>query len=328
MQRRLHPLTLLGALAVLTVIAFFVALAVGSVPLPLSAVAHALSGGGDPLTRTLILDLRLPRAITAFATGGLLALAGALMQVLLRNPLADPYILGVSGGAAVGALLSLLFGLAGYWISGSAFLGALISMLIVFMLAHGRGGWTPTRLLLTGIVVAFGWGAAISLLLVLSSDASLRSMLFWLMGDLSYRSNGWLPLIVVAVGLVICMPFARHLNVLSRGETLAEALGIAVRPFTIAIYIAASLFTAVAVTEAGAIGFVGLVIPHMLRLISGSDHRSLLPGAVLLGGSLLMLADTLARSIIAPQQLPVGVVTAAIGVPVFLYLLNRARGPL
>ncbi|MGH8414063.1 MAG: FecCD family ABC transporter permease [Gammaproteobacteria bacterium] len=328
MQRRVHPLPLLGALAVLMVIAFFVALAVGSVALPVHSVLDALGGGGDPLTRTLVLDLRLPRAITAFATGGLLALAGALMQVLLRNPLADPYILGVSGGAAVGALLSLLFGLAGYWVSGSAFLGALISMLIVFVLAHGRGGWTPTRLLLTGIVVAFGWGAAISLLLVLSSDASLRSMLFWLMGDLSYRSNGWLPLIVVIAGLAICMPFARHLNVLSRGETLAEALGIAVRPFTVAIYIAASLFTAVAVTEAGAIGFVGLVIPHMLRLISGSDHRSLLPGAVLLGGSMLMLADTLARSVIAPQQLPVGVVTAAIGVPVFLYLLNRARGPL
>ncbi|MGA9852255.1 MAG: iron ABC transporter permease [Gammaproteobacteria bacterium] len=328
MQQRLHPLPLLGALAALTVIAFCVALAVGSVPLPLGAVARALGGGGDPLTRTLVLELRLPRAITAFATGGLLALAGALMQVLLRNPLADPYILGVSGGAAVGALLSLLFGLAGYWISGSAFLGALISMLIVFVLAHGRGGWTPTRLLLTGIVVAFGWGAAISLLLVLSSDASLRSMLFWLMGDLSYRSSGWLPLIVVIVGLAVCMPFARHLNVLARGETLAEALGIAVRPFTIAIYIAASLFTAVAVTEAGAIGFVGLVIPHMLRLISGSDHRSLLPGAVLLGGSLLMLVDTLARTVIAPQQLPVGVVTAAVGVPIFLYLLNRARGPL
>ncbi|MGH8280592.1 MAG: FecCD family ABC transporter permease, partial [Gammaproteobacteria bacterium] len=324
MQQRLHPLTLLAALAVLTIFSFFVALAVGSVALPVHSVLDALGGGGDPLTRTLVLDLRLPRAITAFATGGLLALSGALMQVLLRNPLADPYILGVSGGAAVGALLSLLFGLAGYWVSGSAFLGALISMLIVFVLAHGRGGWTPTRLLLTGIVVAFGWGAAISLLLVLSSDASLRSMLFWLMGDLSYRSNGWLPLIVVIAGLAICMPFARHLNVLSRGETLAEALGIAVRPFTVAIYIAASLFTAVAVTEAGAIGFVGLVIPHMLRLISGSDHRSLLPGAVLLGGSMLMLADTLARSVIAPQQLPVGVVTAAIGVPVFLYLLNRA----
>ncbi|MGH8398911.1 MAG: iron chelate uptake ABC transporter family permease subunit, partial [Gammaproteobacteria bacterium] len=172
MQQRLHSLPLLGALVVLTIIAFFVALAVGSVALPVHSVLDALGGGGDPLTRTLVLELRLPRAITAFATGGLLALAGALMQVLLRNPLADPYILGVSGGAAVGALLSLLLGLAGYWVSGSAFLGALISMLIVFVLAHGRGGWTPTRLLLTGIVVAFGWGAAISLLLVLSSDAS------------------------------------------------------------------------------------------------------------------------------------------------------------
>lgn len=328
MQTRVRPALLLGSLAVFTLIALCVALTVGSVPLPLGRVIHTLGGGGDALTRTLVLELRLPRAVTAFSVGGLLALAGALMQVLLRNPLADPYILGVSGGAAVGALLSLLFGLAGYWASGSAFLGALMSMLIVFVLAHGRGGWTPTRLLLTGIVVAFGWGAAISVLLVLSDNASLRGMLFWLMGDLSYRSGGWLALVVVIVGLAACLPFARHLNVLARGETLAEALGVAVRPFSIAIYIVASLFTAVAVTEAGAIGFVGLVIPHLLRLVSGSDHRTLLPGAVLAGGSLLMLADTLARTVVAPEQLPVGVVTAAIGVPVFLYLLNRARGPL
>lgn len=328
MQTRVRPALLLGSLAVFTLIAFCVALTVGSVPLPLGQVVHALGGCGDALTRALVLELRLPRAVTAFSVGGLLALAGALMQVLLRNPLADPYILGVSGGAAVGALLALLFGLAGYWVSGSAFLGALISMLIVFVLAHGRGGWTPTRLLLTGIVVAFGWGAAISLLLVLSDNASLRGMLFWLMGDLSYRSGGWPALVVVVVGLAACLPFARHLNVLARGETLAEALGVAVRPFSIAIYVVASLFTAVAVTEAGTIGFVGLVIPHLLRLVSGSDHRTLLPGAVLAGGSLLMLADALARTVIAPEQLPVGVVTAAIGVPVFLYLLNRARGPL
>ncbi|MDE2196204.1 MAG: iron ABC transporter permease, partial [Gammaproteobacteria bacterium] len=278
-------------LTLLAMLAFAVALAVGSVSLPLHAVGDVLIGGGDALTRTLVLELRLPRALTAFATGGLLALAGALMQVLLRNPLADPYILGVSGGAAVGALTSLLLGLAGLWVSGSAFLGALLSTLLVFALAHGRGGWTPTRLLLTGIVVAAGWGAIISLLLVLSSDASLRSMLFWLMGDLSYRAGGWSTLAVLVAGLLACLPFARHLNVLARGETLAEALGIAVRPFTVAIYIVASLFTAVAVTEAGAIGFVGLVVPHMLRLLSGSDHRTLLPGAALLGGSLLLLAD-------------------------------------
>ncbi|HEX6550832.1 MAG TPA: iron ABC transporter permease [Gammaproteobacteria bacterium] len=328
MLYRVRPPVLLVTLALLTLLVFGVALAAGSVSLPLHSVWSALAGHGDPLTRTLVLELRLPRALNAFAVGALLAMAGALMQVLLRNPLADPYILGVSGGAAVGALGALLAGVGGFWLSGNAFAGALISMLIVFVLAHGRGGWTPTRLLLTGIVVAFGWGALISFMLVMSDDASLRGMLFWLMGDLSYRGSSGLPLAVVGIGLLGWLPFARYLNVLARGETLAEALGIAVRPFSIAIYISASLFTAIAVTEAGAIGFVGLVIPHILRLLSGSDHRSLLPGAALAGGSLLMLADTLARTVVAPQQLPVGVVTAAIGVPLFLYLLNRARGPL
>lgn len=328
MLHRVRPPILLVTLALLALLVFGIALAEGSVSLPLHSVWSALTGHGDPLTRTLVLELRLPRALNAFAVGALLAMAGALMQVLLRNPLADPYILGVSGGAAVGALGALLAGVGGFWLSGNAFAGALISMLIVFALAHGRGGWTPTRLLLTGIVVAFGWGALISFMLVMSDDASLRGMLFWLMGDLSYRGGSGLPLAVVGIGLLGWLPFARHLNVLARGETLAEALGIAVRPFSIAIYISASLFTAVAVTEAGAIGFVGLVIPHILRLLSGSDHRSLLPGAALAGGSLLMLADTLARTVVAPQQLPVGVVTATIGVPLFLYLLNRARGPL
>ena len=328
MQQR-PPLALwLPLLLLLTAAAFLLSLAVGSAPIPLGALWAALTGGGDSMSHTVVIQLRLPRTINAFAVGGLLALAGTLMQVLLRNPLADPYILGVSGGAAVGALGALLLGLAGLWVNGGAFAGALLSTLIVFALAHGRGGWTPTRLLLTGIAVAAGWGAAISLILVLGSDASLHSMLFWLMGDFSYQPAGATALLVLAVGLVAWLPFARHLNVLARGETLAEALGIAVRPLSIAIYISASLFTAAAVTEAGAIGFVGLVVPHMFRMAVGGDHRRLLPGAVLLGGCLLMLADALARTVAEPRQLPVGVVTAAIGVPLFLYLLNRARGPL
>jgi iron complex transport system permease protein len=318
----------LPALLVLTAATFMLSLAIGSTPLPTASVWGALTGHADAMTRTLVLELRLPRSVNAFAVGGLLALAGTLMQVLLRNPLADPYILGVSGGAAVGALGALLLGLAGLWVNGGAFAGALLSTLIVFALAHGRGGWTPTRLLLTGIAVAAGWGSLISLMLVLGSDASLHSMLFWLMGDFSYQPGDLTALWVLGIGLALCLPFARHLNVLARGETLAEALGIPVRPLTLAIYITASLFTAAAVTEAGAIGFVGLVVPHMFRIVAGGDHRRLLPGAVLLGGSLLMLADTLARSVAAPRQLPVGVVTAAIGVPLFLYLLNRARGPL
>ncbi|HEX4299458.1 MAG TPA: iron ABC transporter permease [Gammaproteobacteria bacterium] len=328
MQRRPALLAWLPALLALTFASFAISLAVGSTSLSLQQLWDALGGGGDALSRTVVLDLRLPRSISAFAVGGLLALAGTLMQVLLRNPLADPYILGVSGGAAVGALGAFLAGLAGIWVNGGAFLGALLSTLLVFALAHGRGGWTPTRLLLTGIAVAAGWGAVISLLLVLGSDASLHSMIFWLMGDFSYQSSSSLALLVLIVGLAAVWPFARQLNVLARGETLAEALGIAVRPLSVAIYVVASLFTAVAVTEAGAIGFVGLVVPHMFRMLAGGDHRRLLPGAVLLGGCLLMLADTLARTVAEPRQLPVGVVTAALGVPLFLYLLNRARGPL
>ena len=328
MQRHPALMIWMPALLALTLSAFGLSMMLGSSTLSLHELWTTLLGGGSDFDRTVVMQLRLPRSVNAFAVGGLLALAGTLMQVLLRNPLADPYILGVSGGAAVGALGAFLVGLAGIWVNGGAFLGALLSTLLVFALAHGRGGWTPTRLLLTGIAVAAGWGAAISLLLVLGTDASLHSMIFWLMGDFSYQSGGLLTLMVLGFGLAACWPFARQLNVLARGETLAEALGIAVRPLSIAIYVIASLFTAIAVTEAGAIGFVGLVVPHMFRMLAGGDHRRLLPGAALLGGCLLLLADTLARTLAEPRQLPVGVVTAALGVPLFLYLLNRARGPL
>lgn len=328
MQSRARLGLILAALALAALAAVAIGLFIGSVHLAPARVWSALASHGDPLADTLVLQLRLPRVLLAFATGALLALAGTLMQVLLRNPLADPYILGVSGGAAVGALATLLLGLGAAWMEGCAFAGALASTLIVFALAHGRGGWTPMRLLLTGVVVAAGWGASVSLLLALSDDTSLRSMLFWLMGDLSYQPGGGEPLLLVGAALVISLPFARHLNVLARGEMQAQTLGVPVNSLTIGIYVLASLLTAVAVTAAGSIGFVGLVIPHMLRLAGGSDHRLILPGSALAGGSLLVLADTLARSVLAPRQLPVGVVTAAIGVPLFLYLLNRSRSPL
>ena len=319
------PRATLALLALLVPASLLLALLSGSVAVEPAAL---LAGDADALASTVVFELRLPRALAAFAVGGMLALAGALMQVLLRNPLADPYVLGISGGAAVGALLSLLAGLGGLLLAGNAFLGALAAMLLVFGLAHGRGAWTPTRLLLTGVVVAAGWGALISLILALAPERGLHGMLFWLMGDLAHAPAPWWGLLACALGLLLSLPLARDLNVLARGELAASALGVAVPRLRLALYFIASLLTAGAVTLAGSIGFVGLVVPHLLRLLGLRDHRHLLPGCVLAGGSLLVLADTLARSVVAPQQLPVGVITALLGVPLFLYLLNRRGGGL
>ncbi|WP_404366675.1 FecCD family ABC transporter permease [Marinobacter sp.] len=322
MERFFRPLAVLLALAFGAVM---LAIMVGSVPLSLAEILAVVGGQGLPLHDTLLLDLRLPRALAAFATGGLLAVAGALMQILLRNPLADPYVLGISGGAAVGALLAMLGGLGTLVVSGSAFAGALFSTLLVFGLAHGTGSWTPTRLLLTGVVVAAGWGAVITLMLAVSPSQQLPGMLYWLMGDLTYAGSPVAPLAVLLLLCLLLLPLGRSLNVLARGPLQAAALGVSVRPLEWTVYITASLVTAVAVTTAGSIGFVGLIVPHMLRLVLGNDQRLILPACALAGGALLVLADTLARTIIAPEQLPVGVITALLGVPAFLFLLYRSR---
>lgn len=321
----MNAFRVLATLALLAMAALLVAMAVGSIHVPLGALRRVISGADTGLYTTVVMDLRLPRALAAFATGGLLAVAGALMQVLLRNPLADPYVLGLSGGAAVAALVAMLAGLAGVYVSGAAFVGALFSTLVVFGLAHGTGSWTPTRLLLTGVVVAAGWGATINFLLAVSPTAELPGMLYWLMGDMAHARECAPGLVVLLGLLVICLPLGRSLNVLSRGALQARALGVRVRALEWSVYITASLATAVAVTMAGSVGFVGLVVPHMLRLVIGSDQRLLLPASALLGGTLLVLADTLARTMIAPEQLPVGVITALLGVPTFLYLLYRSR---
>jgi len=328
-RRRAGPMHslgwLLGLLTLVALGAMTLSVSVGSSALSLADVLATLSGQGSELQRTLIFELRLPRTLSAFATGGLLAVAGALMQVLLRNPLADPYVLGLSGGAATGALLAMLAGLGGLLVSGSAFAGAFLATLLVFGLAHGSGSWTPSRLLLTGVVVASGWGAIITLMLAISPAERLPGMLYWLMGDLSYARTPW-PALGLLLGVsLLLLPLGRSLNVLARGPLQAAALGVAVRPLEWSIYLIASLLTALAVTSAGSIGFVGLVVPHMLRLLLGNDQRLILPACALSGGILLVLADTLARTLIAPEQLPVGVITAMLGVPTFLYLLHRSR---
>ena len=314
----------LAVLLPLSLLALAAGVAIGSVsisPLELWAVVR---GQGDALHRILLLDLRLPRALSAFAVGGLLAVAGALMQILLRNPLADPYVLGLSGGASVGALTAMLAGLGEVMIGGAAFAGALASTLIVFGIAHGAGSWSPVRLLLTGVVVAAGWGALVSFMLAVSPSSELPGMLFWLMGDMAHARNPAVPLTILLVVVLAAVPFGRTLNILARGPQQAATLGVAVRRIEWLLHLAAALLAATAVTVAGSIGFVGLIVPHLLRLIIGNDQRVLLPASALAGGILLVLADTLARTLIAPEQLPVGVITALLGVPAFLYLLHRS----
>jgi iron complex transport system permease protein len=316
---------LLCGLIVLATVTIFGAMALGSAAISVGDAIRAVGGDAPDHIRALVMDLRLPRALTAFGIGGLLAVAGVLMQVLLRNPLAEPYILGSSGGAAVAALLGMLLGWGSAIVDLAAFGGAMAATLLVFSIAQGTGSWTPTRLLLTGVVLAAGFSAATTLLLALSPDQNLRGMLFWLMGDLSFAYSParslWLLAAITIAGTLV----ARHLNVLARGELQAAIVGLPVASFRMIIFAVTALATAVSVTTVGVIGFIGLVIPHLIRLVAGSDHRILLPASALAGGSLLVVADTLARTVMAPRQLPVGALTAALGVPLFLILMSRSR---
>ncbi|MDE1182915.1 iron ABC transporter permease [Paraburkholderia sp.] len=321
----------LGALSVVVLVA---SLAAGSVAVTPSGVLAALlpSHSASPdLSVEIVRSLRLPRALAGFACGALLGIAGALLQVLLRNPLAEPYVLGVSGGAASFALLAMSTGCAWWLVDTSAFAGAFVSILLVLGLARrelwrGEPQDSSPRLLLTGAVLAAGWGASITLMLTIAPDNRLRGMLFWLTGDLNGGGMPWLALVALAVVLIAIVPVAPQLNVLLRGDTAAQALGVPVMRLRLRVYLVASLAAAAAVTTGGTIGFVGLVVPHMVRLAFGNDQRMLLPAAALAGGAAVAGADLLARTIVAPSQLPVGVITALLGVPVFLWmLLRRAR---
>ncbi|CAG2149552.1 Hemin transport system permease protein HmuU [compost metagenome] len=328
--RRALAVWLVLALAGLAV--FGLSLALGSVSLDAAQLWQALSATDAGMAGAIVRELRLPRAVAAFACGGLLALSGALMQVLLRNPLAEPYVLGVSGGAATGALLAMLLMLPLWTVQAGAAGGALLSMVLVASLArrdllHPRvqGGHheAGARLLLTGVILAAGWGALITLILAIAPESRLRGMLFWLTGDLGGTASYGAALATLAVALALAMPMARSLNVMLLGETVAQSLGVQVGRVRLATFLIASFAIAAAITTAGSIGFVGLVVPHMVRLAWGNDQRLLLPASVLLGGTLLMAADLIARTVIAPTQLPVGVITALLGVPTFLYLLLR-----
>ncbi|ELX12452.1 vitamin B12 import system permease protein BtuC [Janthinobacterium sp. HH01] len=306
----------------------------GSISIPLAdipaAINELLHGQTQTLAATL-LDLRLSRALTAFVTGAALSLAGVMMQALLRNPLADPYVLGISAGASVGALAALLFGCAVWMVDTSAFGGAVAVSMMLYLLARRdlRGGAAAdggtALLLLTGVILSSACMAMVTLMLSIAPESRLRSMVFWMIGDLAGAPMRALPWIVLVGALVFALRCARSMNVMALHAEAAATLGIRVGALRKGLFFVSGLLTASAVTSAGSVGFVGLIVPHACRFAVGPDHRVLIPAAVLAGGSFLLLADTLARTIIAPQQLPVGVVTALIGAPVFLYQLHRLR---
>ncbi len=297
-----------------------------SVPELSGALASLVSGHADSLAAT-VLGLRLERALAAFLAGSALALAGCLMQALLRNPLADPYVLGVSGGASVGAL-SMLFLSASLWVvSTVAFCGAMGVALILYGLSRRdfASADGSSRLLLTGVILAFGCSAVVTLLLTVAPDHDLRGMVFWLVGDLSGAtfSSGFFLLVFLV--FVWAWRVSPAVNLLALQADMAVTLGVRVPWLRKGLFAGSALLTATAVTGAGNIGFVGLIVPHACRMIWGPDHRFLFPAALLTGGFFLVLADTVARTLFSPQQLPVGVVTSLIGVPVFLFQLYRGR---
>lgn len=306
----------------------------GSVQIPLTdipaALGELLHGQAQTLAATL-LDLRLSRALVAFVTGAALSLAGVMMQALLRNPLADPYVLGISAGASVGALAALLFACAVWVVDSAAFAGAVTVSMMLYLLARRdlRGGTAAeggtALLLLTGVILSSACMALVTLMLSIAPESRLRSMVFWMIGDLAGAPLRVLPWAVLAGALLFALRSARAMNVMALHAEAAATLGIRVGSLRKGLFFVSGLLTASAVTSAGSIGFVGLIVPHACRFAVGPDHRLLIPAATLAGGTFLLLADTLARTIIAPQQLPVGVVTALIGAPVFLYQLHRLR---
>lgn len=325
------PVVGLVLLFLLLVLVGFISIGLGAAPIPPAEVLEALSGGGDGATRTIILDLRLPRMLLAVLVGGSLGLGGAVFQALLRNPLAEPYILGVSGGAAVGAVGVFVLGLgaaAALALPIAAFAGALFAIGLVFRIATAVGRALDTRvLLLAGVVVGAFFNAVILLLLTVAEAESFRSAIFWIMGSLAGASWGGVGLLTAYVvpSTLVLLALARPLNLIALGEETAFHLGTRVETVKRVAYGVTSLLVAASVAVSGVIGFIGLIVPHALRLIWGSEHRFLLPASVLAGGAFLLAADTLARTVVAPVELPVGVITALVGVPIFVALLVRGH---
>jgi iron complex transport system permease protein len=319
---RVKGLTILVALAATVCLA---SLLNGGSGISARQALAALLGAGDDAARSVMMDVRLPRLLAGFGVGGLLALAGVLLQALFRNPLADPYVLGVSGGASIGALLAMIAGAAAVGVQSGAIAGALGAVVLVYVLAKGGG---TSRLLLTGVVIASASGALVSVLLAtLAYSEQVRGMVFWLAGDLGWALSPWRSVLAAVFAACLALLVARPLNVLAAGELRARSVGLQMEVWRTAVFIGCATLTAIAVISAGTVGFVGLITPHAIRLsFRTSDHRIVAPASVVLGGTLLAAADLVARTIASPRQLPVGAVMALVGAPMFIALLRGRTG--
>jgi iron complex transport system permease protein len=324
-------LTCLTLLLVLLAVVILTAL-FGSEKLPAKAALCTLLTLGKTICglttnhSAILLEIRLPRILLGAAVGGSLAVAGASYQSLLRNPLAEPYLLGISNGAAVGTMIALVFLGAHEWSRPLlAFVGALFATLVVYRLAQGRTGATPERLILAGVIVTTFLSSAIVFVTTLMDATRIRSFTFWLLGDLSGSTSKllWLALFIATAGSITLAAHARSLNLLMLGERDAFDLGVEVSRVRLTVFIVASLLVGSSVASSGSVGYVGLVVPHLVRLSLGSDNRITLPAAAICGAIFVVVADTIARSVIAPRELPVGAITALIGAPLFVYLLRR-----
>ncbi len=283
--------------------------------------------GADPVASAIIWEIRLPRVVLAAVAGGALALGGLVFQALLRNPLSEPYILGISGGAAVGAIVGMLAGLSPFpGVSLSAFAGSLATLTLVLTLSGGRSALRSDSLLLGGVMMNAFCGALIMFFISLSPDPQVRNILFWLMGDLSLAGRDQLSLLwLVLPGVIVVALLARPMNLLLMGEETAASMGVNVRAVSLALLVVTSFMVSIVVSQAGLIGFVGLVIPHIFRLLFGPDHRLLVPACLLGGGAYLIVCDLAARGLPSAGEMPVGIVTALVGAPLFIFLLWRSR---
>ncbi len=334
-RAQMRPAAVMALLTVALLVAIVAGTAFGAVSVPpaevITTIGRALRGLPTGLAGTLILDVRLPRVLLAALVGAALAGAGTLYQAVFRNPLADPYILGISSGAGLGAMIALVatagatalrYGV----VPIAAFAGAMLTMLLVVRLANVRGRLDPTSLLLAGVALSYTLAAVTSFVMVLARE-QMAAIVYWMMGGFSAATWGyvWMIAPMFLLGILVPLLSMRELDLMLLGDERAGHLGLSVERFKLLMLAAASLLTAAAVAVAGLIAFVGLMVPHMVRLVLGPDHRRLLPASLLVGAIVLVLADLIARTIIAPIEIPVGIVTAVIGGPFFIWILVRGE---